>query len=165
MAKLYQLYREQVIETDLATAWDFISSPSNLEAITPNDLAFEVVSELPDKMYEGQLIEYRVGIPWLGRQTWVSELKHIRAGHSFVDEQRIGPYQLWYHYHEVSRAPGGVRFVDRVHYALPLGPLGTLAHWVFVKRQLRAIFDYRAAAMPQQLSRAAAPAANSAHKR
>ena len=32
---------------------------------------------------------------------------------------------------------------DIVHYELPLGILGQIAHWLFVKRQLNQIFDYR----------------------
>ncbi len=152
MPKMYQLYRELFIDTDIVTAWDFISSPKNLDAITPKDMVFEVVSELPDKMFNGQLIEYRVGIPLLGRQTWVSELKHIRPGHSFVDEQRIGPYKFWYHYHEISMHCNGVRFVDRVNYVLPFGPLGAIAQQLHVKSQLQYIFDYREVAMHELLT-------------
>ena len=155
MAKMHHFHREQFIDTDNVTAWDFISSPKNLDAVTPEDMAFEIVTELPEKMFDGQLIEYRVGIPLLGRQTWVSELKHIRPGHSFVDEQRIGPYKLWYHYHEVSMHGNGVRFVDRVHYVLPGGPLGAIAQRLYVKRQLQYIFDYRELAMHEQLNRRA----------
>ena len=32
---------------------------------------------------------------------------------------------------------------DTVRYALPLGPLGALAHALFVRRDLRRIFDFR----------------------
>lgn len=32
---------------------------------------------------------------------------------------------------------------DIVHYQLPLGFLGTMAHKLFVKRQLERIFSYR----------------------
>jgi ligand-binding SRPBCC domain-containing protein len=147
MSKLHQLYRELVVNTDLATAWDFMSSPKNLDVITPDDMPFEIVSDLPHKMYNGQLIEYRVGIPFLGKQTWLSEIKYIREQHSFVDEQRIGPYKLWYHYHEITKVEGGIRFVDRVNYSLPFGPFGEIAHLVFVKRQLKGIFDFRERAM------------------
>jgi hypothetical protein len=35
---------------------------------------------------------------------------------------------------------------DIVHYKLPLGWLGDLAHALFVKAELRRIFDYRWAA-------------------
>jgi len=30
-----------------------------------------------------------------------------------------------------------------VHYALPFGPLGSIAHAVFVRRKLEHIFSYR----------------------
>lgn len=85
MAKIHELSRVQTIPTDLETAWNFIRSPRNLDQITPDDMAFEILSSLPEEMFNGQLIEYRVGIPFLGKQTWLSELKHIRERHSFVD--------------------------------------------------------------------------------
>lgn len=151
MPKLYTLQREQVVKTDLSTAWNFISTPLNLDRITPPELSFEIVSPLPEKMYAGLLIEYRVGIPFLGTQTWLTELKHIREQHSFVDEQRIGPYKLWYHYHQIEAVDGGVRFLDRVRYAMPFDPLGRIAHPLLVAPQLKKVFDYRAKVIPEQL--------------
>ena len=147
MPKIHTLYREQTIATDLDTAWDFISRPENLNEITPEDMHFEIVSDVPERMRNGLIIEYRIGIPLLGKQLWLSELKHIREHHSFVDEQRIGPYHLWYHYHEITETSEGIRFIDRVHYSLPFGPLGSVAHQFYVKGQLRHIFDYRKVAM------------------
>jgi hypothetical protein len=32
---------------------------------------------------------------------------------------------------------------DTVRYALPLGPLGRIAHWLTVRRNVEQIFDYR----------------------
>ena len=32
---------------------------------------------------------------------------------------------------------------DIVTYKMPLGILGRIAHWLFVKRQLNSIFNYR----------------------
>lgn len=151
MPQTHQIYREQIIAVDLQTAWDFIRSPKNLDCITPEDMAFEIISDVPEQMYNGLIIEYRVGIPFLGKQTWLSEIKHIRARHSFVDEQRIGPYKMWYHYHEITEVEGGVRFVDQVHYAMPFGPIGELARLAFVKKQLGKIFDFREKAMPRHL--------------
>lgn len=151
MPKIHTLQREQTISTDIGRAWQFISAPANLDAITPPDMSFEIVSDVPEKMHNGLLIEYRVGIPFLGKQRWLTELKHIREGHSFVDEQRIGPYRLWYHYHEIVEVDGGVRFIDHVSYVLPFGPFGGIAHLLYVKRQLKTIFDYRQQAMEQHL--------------
>ena len=152
MPKIHQLHSEITIKTDLDTAWDFISSPKNLDLITPDDMVFEIVSDLPEKMQEGLLVEYRVGIPILGKQTWLSELKHIRERQSFVDEQLVGPYKLWLHYHEISKVVDGVRFVDHVNYIMPFGPLGAIARAIYVKRQLKRIFDYRAEAMIQHFT-------------
>lgn len=156
MAHLYQIYREQLIDTDLKAAWRFISNPENLSAITPDDMEFTIVSAVPPKMYEGLIIEYRIGIPLLGKQTWLSEIKHIKEGHSFVDEQRLGPYKLWYHHHEIAEHPKGVCFTDHVYYALPYGVLGSLAHNLYVRRQLRKIFDFRKEAMKRLLGKEAA---------
>jgi ligand-binding SRPBCC domain-containing protein len=41
---------------------------------------------------------------------------------------------------------------DRVEYELPLGPLGRIAHTLFVRRQLEAIFDFRARAIAELFS-------------
>tara|TARA_R110002111_G_scaffold224548_1_gene286189 strand:- start:60 stop:524 length:465 start_codon:yes stop_codon:yes gene_type:complete len=153
MPKIYQLCREQTIATNLATAWDYISSPQNLDKITPSDMAFEIISQLPQQMYNGLLIEYRVGIPLMGKQTWLTELKHIREQQSFVDEQRIGPYKFWYHYHEIQEVSNGVRFIDKVTYAMPYGPLGAIARMLYVRNELNRIFDHRHSAMQQQLGK------------
>ena len=32
---------------------------------------------------------------------------------------------------------------DELDYAIPLGILGRLVHWMFVARQVKTIFDYR----------------------
>jgi ligand-binding SRPBCC domain-containing protein len=32
---------------------------------------------------------------------------------------------------------------DRVHYALPFGPLGQVVHALLIKKRLEAIFHYR----------------------
>ncbi len=134
---------KQTVHVDMATAWEFISNPCNLNHITPDDLAFEIVSEAPEEMFNGLLIEYRVKIPYIGKQKWLTEIKHIRKFHSFVDEQRIGPYKFWYHYHELKEVDQGVRIIDRVTLALPYGFLGKLLYHLFIRKMLTRIFAYR----------------------
>ena len=51
----------------------------------------------------------------------------------------------WHHSHEFEAVDGGTLMTDTVDYRLPLGPLGGLAHLLFVRRSLRKIFDFRAA--------------------
>ena len=88
MSKVYQFTKEQVIQTDLESAWDFIRSPANLNKITPPDMTFTIISDVPDQMYEGLIIQYKIGIPFIGDQM-VSEIKHIQAGIPLSMTKRI----------------------------------------------------------------------------
>lgn len=149
---MYNLEEEQMIQTTLPEAWDFIRNPHHLNQITPEDMRFEILGDIPQDMYEGLLIKYKVSIPVFGTQSWVTELKHIRPQRSFVDEQRLGPYQFWYHYHEILKVKGGVKFIDRVDYQMPFGPLGNLVHLLIVGDLLERIFTYRREALQKIFS-------------
>lgn len=116
--------REQTISTSLEEAWAILNKTYNFASITPPDLEFKVLNPIPEDIYDGLLIRYRIKIPYLGRQLWVSEIKHVCPQLSFVDEQRIGPYHFWYHYHQINQVTDGVKFQDYVNYQLPYGPLG-----------------------------------------
>ena len=140
---MYTLYREQFLQTTLQEAWDFVSNPLNLNLITPDNFKFTIISEPPGEIFDGLLIAYRLKLPFLGMRTWISEIKHIRPYESFVDEQRVGPYKFWYHYHEIKKASKGVVMIDRIHYEIPFYLIGRLAHALFVKKSLTDIFDFR----------------------
>ncbi len=140
---IHTLQQEQRLPITLEAAWEFFSSPRNLDEITPGDLGFKIVSLPGEKMYEGQIITYKVMI-FLGIWVpWVTEIKSVDEGHSFVDEQRFGPYKFWHHRHTFEAIPGGVLMRDLVHYGLGYGPFGAIAHAVFVGAQLRSIFGFR----------------------
>ena len=84
---------------------------------------------------------------------WVSEIKHVQAPNYFVDEQRSGPYQFWYHQHIFKAlAKGQVEIIDVVHYALPLGPLSTLLNKYIVQGKLSEIFNFRKNILEQKFS-------------
>lgn len=148
---MYILEKEQCIAASIERAWEFLKDPANLNAITPEDLHFTIISPVPETMFEGLLIEYRLAIPFFGTKRWVAEIKHVRAGKSFVDEQRMGPYSFWYHYHELTETEKGVRITDRVHYAVPYGLAGRLLHGMFIRRTLERIFAYREAKLAEIL--------------
>ncbi len=141
--KIHTLEQQQTLPITLEEAWEFFSSPANLEQITPTDVGFEITSPLGGKMFEGQIITYRVKIAPALRMSWVTEIKCVVEGHSFVDEQRFGPYKFWHHRHEFRPVADGVMMCDTVHYALPFGPFGALAHAIFVRRKLEWIFHCR----------------------
>ena len=134
---MYQLKRKQIIKTDLKSAWDFFSSPLNLKKITPDYMGFDVKTELPEKMYEGLMIEYTVkpllGIP----MNWITEIKTVKELEFFVDEQRKGPYKIWHHEHHFKEVEGGVEMIDIVSYELPLGFLGKIMHPILVRKSLK----------------------------
>ena len=134
----------QKIHTDLETAWSFFSDADNLQAITPENLGFSILSDRHDaKMYPGQIIEYKVrpvlGIPIY----WMTEITHVQDRHLFIDEQRVGPFRLWHHQHHFCAMEGGVEMKDIVHYRNPFGFLGDMANRFFVEAQLRKIFEFR----------------------
>jgi ligand-binding SRPBCC domain-containing protein len=141
--KIFKLYRKQLIRRDVEFAWDFFSNPNNLSEITPQDMGFEVTSDLPRKMYAGLIITYKVR-PLLGIPvTWVTEITHVREQKYFVDEQRFGPYRFWHHSHKFESVAEGTMMEDTVYYGLPFGIIGRIANWLFVRRRLEQIFDYR----------------------
>lgn len=140
----YQLYTTQKIPADIDTVWDFISSPANLKKITPPHMGFNIITPgLPEKMYPGMIIAYKV-TPLLGiKMTWVTEITQVQEREYFVDEQRVGPYAMWHHEHKLTPVEGGVLMTDTVSYKPPMSFLGSLANALFIKRQLKSIFDYR----------------------
>lgn len=140
---MHTLRQTQRLPTTLEEAWAFIQAPANLDTLTPPWLRFEILSLVPEVMENGLIIEYRIGLPFLGRRRWVTEIKHIKAPYRFVDEQRLGPYRFWYHHHELKEVKGGVLMTDTVHYRLPFGPVGEWVHALVIKKILGRIFAYR----------------------
>lgn len=141
---IHYLRREQFIAAPPATVWAYFATPKNLNELTPPSVRFQIIGQVPTTMYAGQMITYRISpLPglWLN---WITEISDVQAGLSFVDIQRKGPYKLWHHEHRFVPEADGVRMFDEVTYAVGWGPAGWLAEKLWVKRQLKQIFDYRA---------------------
>ena len=137
------LQRVQILPRPRDEVFAFFEDARNLEAITPTFLRFRVVTPGPIAMRAGALIEYRLslfGAPF----GWQTEIEIYEPTRRFVDRQLRGPYRVWRHTHEFEDVAGGTRMTDHVEYELPLGPLGDIAHALFVKRTVAKIFDYRA---------------------
>jgi len=147
----YQFECSQKINASKEEIWDFISSPANLKKITPSYMGFDITSKnSSEKMYEGMLISYIVK-PLLNIKTnWVTEITHINEGHSFIDEQRMGPYNMWHHQHFIEEIPHGVLMKDIVSYIPPFGFLGVIANHLIIRNKLEQIFAYRKIALEQQ---------------
>lgn len=140
----YQFKKEQFIQRSVSDVWDFISRPENLSKITPPSMGFEITSDrVPEKMYRGMIISYRVRPLLRIPTTWVTEISQLEDQKYFVDEQRVGPYKLWHHQHILEEQDGGTLMKDIVSYQPPFGFLGTIMNNLVIKGKLEAIFRHR----------------------
>jgi ligand-binding SRPBCC domain-containing protein len=139
---LYVLERSQLISAQRDGLFSFFEDPGNLARITPERMGFEITALENLPMQRGTKIEYRIR-PLGAPQRWVTEIVEYRPPSEFVDVQTKGPYRYWRHRHTFDNVDGGTLMRDRVQYQMPLGPIGRLAHFLFVSQILRDIFDYR----------------------
>ena len=158
MARVHVIERRQPLGLPADRAFAFHADARNLEAITPPWLAFRVVTPDPIAMAAGTLIDYRLTLHRIPIR-WRTRIEVWEPPRRFVDVQLSGPYALWEHTHAFEPVgDGAVEIRDRVRYALPLGPLGALAHALFVRRDLERIFDYRRGVVAERHGRLGAPA-------
>jgi ligand-binding SRPBCC domain-containing protein len=138
----------------LSEAWHFFSRPENLNEITPPDMNFIIHSDIKQKeMYEGMMILYTVSPLWGIPMPWATEISHIEPGKYFIDEQRSGPYKIWHHEHHFKRIDDHhTEMTDILHYALPFGFFGQIAHSLFIGDKIEAIFAYRQRVLEQKFS-------------
>jgi ligand-binding SRPBCC domain-containing protein len=148
---VHDLYREQLVARPLDEVFGFFAQAANLERLTPPWLGFGLVTPEPVQMGVGTLIEYRLRLHRIPLR-WISRIEVWEPGRAFEDVQVRGPYRLWHHRHEFQRAGTGTLVQDHVRYALPLGPLGELAHSLLVERDLTRIFAFRYGAVKQLLA-------------
>jgi ligand-binding SRPBCC domain-containing protein len=145
----HHMHRTTLLRAPLPIVFEFFKNPRNLEALTPPWLGFRLISTSDATVRQGTRIRYQLrlfGIPL----AWESLIAEYAENSHFADEQVAGPYARWYHHHAFRAVPDGVEMTDDVEYRLPLGPLGRVVHWAIVRRQLKAIFDYRAAVITRR---------------
>lgn len=138
-----QIKQDQLLPITMEQAWDFFATPKNLNEVTPKELDFKILSDLPERMYEGLIIQYKIK-PMIGISVnWCTEITHIKEGTYFVDEQRDGPYKMWHHEHHFKQTEKGVLMTDILHYDVGKWILGRIASALFVDRKVNEIFEYR----------------------
>ena len=102
-----------------------------------------------DDAASATLIQYRLRLHGVPVDVADDRSRSGTRPHRFVDVQVRGPYALWHHTHELFEPAGPRRHAhDATRSATPIGfgPLGELAHRALVRRDLEAIFDFRARA-------------------
>ena len=139
----HRLTASQFVPRPIDEVFAFFSQPENLGRITPSSMGFEFLTDDRD-MRSGLQIRYRIrpvlGIP----MTWTTLIEDYDAPHGFRDIQLAGPYARWEHSHSFESVPGGTLVRDEIVYALPFGPLGSMAHRLIVRSELERIFRHRA---------------------
>ncbi len=140
--KVRTLQAECVVDKPLDDTFAFFADAHNLDRITPPFLHFEILTPAPIDMQVGILIDYRLrlhGIPI----RWRTKISVWQPPHRFVDEQIRGPYKRWIHTHDFEEHGVQTIIRDRVDYASPGWIFEPLLHYLFVGRDLDAIFRYR----------------------
>ena len=160
---------EQWLPHSIETVFDFFANPENLPLLMPGwqkarivDAAYVPSTPRPDSgkgspppstaPSAGQgtrmTIKFRP-LPFLPvNLAWDAEITEFVWNDHFCDIQlRRGPFAYWRHCHKLESSrredKPGTLLRDHVEYELPLGPLGDLANWLFVERQMVSIFNYR----------------------
>ena len=151
--KVHVLKQEQRLPITRQEAWEFFSMPGNIDLITPADAGFQTTYLSAEKMHEGQIITYRAKVFPMVNMTWVTEIKAVDEGFSFIDVQLFGPYKLWHHRHTFEDIEGGVLMKDLVHYVMPMGFIGEIAGKLFVGEKLRRVFDFRRKALEEKFGK------------
>jgi ligand-binding SRPBCC domain-containing protein len=153
------LERSQRVEVPIEQAFGLYADAHNLEPMTPPWLHFQVTTPGEITMAAGALLEYKLRLHGFPIR-WQTLIESWEPPHRFVDTQLKGPYRLWHHTHEFE--PDGDQATvihDRVLYAIPFGPIGELADRLFVRHDLKRIFDYRAEAVERLVAAGLRPAA------
>jgi ligand-binding SRPBCC domain-containing protein len=141
--KPHVLEKTTIINKPLSTVFEFFSKAENLNALTPPELQFQILTPLPIPMYPGSLINYKIklnGIPF----HWKTVISKWDPPHCFVDEQLKGPYVKWHHTHQFKDlGDGRTEMIDRVEYLAPGWILEPIITALFVKKRVEQIFEYR----------------------
>ena len=94
-------------------------------------------------MKDGQLIDYSLTILYTIKLHWRTLITHYEKPYKFVDQQIKGPYSLWHHTHTFEEKDGGTIIKDNLTYAIPMGIIGRLIHFIYIKHDIKGIFNYR----------------------
>lgn len=140
----------QDLQRPRAEVFAFFADPSNLQALTPPWLHFEVLTPEPLPIGENAVFEYSLRVRGFPIR-WKTLIETYEEGFRFVDRQVSGPYALWHHTHLFKDlGNGGTRIVDRVRYRVGLGPFGRVITALWVRKDIERIFHYRKQALAER---------------
>ena len=148
--KLERIQTSKRLPIQVEEAWDFFTSPENLQSVMPPWLDYQLSSSPPEYLHPGAMYSAQMRpFPGVTLHT-VNTVMHIRPPSLFITEQRVGPFKLWHHEYHFKELQDGVVVDEVVQYGMRYGPMGRLVHDLFVRKRLHAIFMHRARALDQR---------------
>jgi len=161
---------EQWVPAPLPKVFLFFGDPRNLPRITPPDADAHLVSAQliasPSGAVESSeglagngseiVVSFRLFPFFPFRGEWTARFVEFVWNQHFRDIQVKGPFKQFDHRHEFEAAerdgrPGTI-VRDIVRYEVGYGPFGAAADALFVRRRLRAMFEYRHRALERILA-------------
>ena len=136
------LIKECTINRPIDEVFDFFSRAENLNLLTPPELHFEILSDLPIIIQKGTLIDYRIKLNGI-RFKWRTEITEWEPPYRFADRQVFGPYKIWIHEHVFAANGSKTIMTDKLYFRAPGRFLEPLVYKFFVKKNLKKILDYR----------------------
>jgi len=161
------MHTSQWVPFPVELVFAFFANPGNLPHLMPKWQQARVessrliappprpVADDPALRYQSQaagvgsemVISFRPVARLPFRVSWIARITEFVWNDHFCDTQLKGPFASWNHCHHIAsetrEGVNGTLIVDELEYALPMGPLGTLAHGLFVRRQMESTFAYR----------------------
>lgn len=144
--RCHQLVRQQLLPIPIETAWEFFSSPLNLNRITPPDMQFRIRTQFTadQRIEPGMKIDYTVRPLWSLPVHWQTLITEVVPPRLFVDLQLRGPFLFWRHEHHFAAAGNCTEMTDHVFWMMPFGSFGNWINRRLIAPRIRQIFDYRA---------------------
>lgn len=137
----YHYQREIHIQATPEKVFDFHTQHENLLRITPPGIKVSIIHAEPTGI--GAVMRMRVKQFGLIANVWQIEFTGYERPSFLRDEMRIGPFKQWVQERHIIPTGEGTILRDIVHYDVPLGFLGAIAHTLFIRRQIEAMFLYR----------------------
>ena len=148
---MHHFHSEQWLGRPVEEVFAFFANANNLQAITPQQLKFRILTPGPIELEAGARIDYQLTLHGVPLQ-WATLIESWEPPHEFVDVQLRGPYRVWRHTHRFAKEGAGTRISDDVDYELPLGPLGRAIEALWARREIAKIFAYRTEVIARRFS-------------
>lgn len=130
-----------VINAPIEQVFHFHDDTNNLLKITPPGVKVSFTTR--GKKGLGQDILLSVRQFGFLKTSWHVRITEYLPPNRMVDEQIRGPFAYWKQTRVIESTPQGTKLTDIVEYRMPFGILGTLAAFLFVRRQITDMFRYR----------------------